>query len=167
MMVVGRVAGLGCQSKPQPVGPLSEGFPLPNPGNLVVDEALTRAYVEGVQKARNGEQGERVSYLHRVCVTGVWVGHDKFTTMGRGQYGGDVALPIWMDYMAPALAKYPPSEYEKPAGIRFVSVDSETGKLSREGETGVRVPFKKGTEPKEFAPTAGQVDSAEFLSGGF
>jgi penicillin-binding protein 1A len=100
-------------------------------------------------------------------ITGVWLGLDEFKTMGRGQYGGDVALPIWVEYMKAAVEKYPPSEYEKPKGIRFWRIDSLTGKLAREGEPAVRVPYKRGTEPTEFAPRAGQIDAADFLSGGF
>ena len=100
-------------------------------------------------------------------LTATWVGLDEFKSMGKGQYGGEVALPIWIQYMKAALAKYPPSEYEKPQKIEFVSIDSESGLLPRDGENGVRVAYKKGTEPKKFAPSAGQVDAADFLSGEF
>ncbi|MCO4774182.1 MAG: PBP1A family penicillin-binding protein, partial [Deltaproteobacteria bacterium] len=100
-------------------------------------------------------------------VTGVWVGLDEFKSMGRGQYGGEVALPIWIDIMELALETYPPSEYEKPKDIRWKKVDSLTGKLAREGQPGVKVPFVKGTEPKEEAPVQGAVDAADFLSGEF
>ena len=98
-------------------------------------------------------------------VTGVWVGLDEFKSMGRGQYGGEVALPIWMDIMEHALQTYPPTEYERPTKIKRVRVDSLTGKLAREGSPGVMVPFLKGTEPKEEAPAQGAMDAADFLSG--
>jgi penicillin-binding protein 1A len=100
-------------------------------------------------------------------ITAVWLGLDEFKSMGRGQYGGDVALPIWVEYMKAALEEYPPKDYEKPKGVRFARVDSMTGKLAHEGEPAVRVPYKKGTEPTEFAPRKGQIDAADFLSGGF
>lgn len=98
-------------------------------------------------------------------LTGVWVGFDEFKTMGRGQYGGEVALPMWVEYMKEAVIKYPPSEYEKPEKIKFVRVDSMSGKLAHEGEPAVKVPYRKGTEPKDLAPKQGQVDAADFLSG--
>lgn len=100
-------------------------------------------------------------------LTATWVGLDEFKSMGKGQYGGEVALPIWIDYMKDALAKYPPSDYEKPKDVKFVSIHSESGLLSRDGEIGVKVAYKKGTEPTKYAPTAGQVDAADFLSGEF
>jgi penicillin-binding protein 1A len=100
-------------------------------------------------------------------LTATWVGLDEFKSMGKGQYGGDVALPIWIDYMRVALEKYPPSEYELPKKVKMISIDSESGLLSREGEIGVKVAYKKGTEPTKFAPKAGQMDAADFLSGEF
>ena len=98
-------------------------------------------------------------------LTVAWVGLDDFKQLGRGQYGGDVALPIFLDYMKPAIEKYPPSEYEKPAGVVFRKVDMETGLLAREGQSSIKVPFVKGNEPDGFAPEAGAVDTASFLSG--
>jgi penicillin-binding protein 1A len=101
----------------------------------------------------------------RELVTVVWVGLDEFKSMGRGQYGADLALPMWMEYMAPALKKYPPSDYEKPPGVEWVSVDSVSGLLAREGQKGIPVPYKRGSAPTGFAPEAGQMGAADFLSG--
>ena len=100
-------------------------------------------------------------------LTTVWVGLDDFKSMGKGQYGGDVALPIFVEYMHAALAKYPPSEYQKPNDVHFIKVDMETGLLAREGEPSTKVPYLKGTEPTTYAPEAGAVDTATFLSGEF
>ncbi|MBT8356072.1 MAG: penicillin-binding protein 1A, partial [Desulfofustis sp.] len=32
-------------------------------------------------------------------ITGVWVGHDRNQSLGRGENGGRTAAPIWKDYM--------------------------------------------------------------------
>ena len=32
-------------------------------------------------------------------LTGVWVGHDRNSSLGRGESGGRTAAPIWLDYM--------------------------------------------------------------------
>ena len=100
-------------------------------------------------------------------LTAAWVGLDEFKSMGKGQYGGDVALPIFVEYMHAALAKYPPGEYEKPDDVHFIKVDMETGLLAREGEPSTKVPYVKGTEPTTYAPEAGAVDTATFMSGEF
>lgn len=98
-------------------------------------------------------------------VTAVWVGLDEFKSLGRGMYGADIALPLWIDTMRAALAKYPPSDYPKPPGVVFARVDSKSGQLARDGEKGTAVAFKRGTEPTSFAPDAGAVDTDDFLSG--
>ncbi len=38
---------------------------------------------------------------------GVWVGYDDHHTLGRGEEGSRVALPIWMDFMSQALKIVP------------------------------------------------------------
>jgi penicillin-binding protein 1A len=35
----------------------------------------------------------------RDFVTGVWVGHDRNISLGKGASGGHVAAPIWLDFM--------------------------------------------------------------------
>src|SRR5271157_409383 len=34
---------------------------------------------------------------------GVWVGFDEKVTLGKGETGGQTALPIWIDFMRTAL----------------------------------------------------------------
>ncbi len=46
----------------------------------------------------------------RNLITGVWVGFDKKVSLGEGESGARVCLPIWMRFMAYALKKYPPGE---------------------------------------------------------
>jgi penicillin-binding protein 1A len=101
-------------------------------------------------------------------LTASWVGLDDFKTMGSGMFGGEIALPLWMDFMEDALPKYPAEDYEKPQRVEWVRIDSQTGKLARENQAkAVKVAFRKGTEPQQVAPAAGAVDAADFLSGGF
>ena len=49
-------------------------------------------------------------------VTVTWVGYDKPKSLGR-QYGATLALPIWLDFMRVALAKYPERQLPMPTGI--------------------------------------------------
>lgn len=47
-----------------------------------------------------------------------WVGYDQPRKLGdRGETGGGLALPIWMDYMKVALGKTPASARPMPAGV--------------------------------------------------
>ena len=43
--------------------------------------------------------------------TGVWVGFDERTSLGKGESGGKVCLPIWMNFMGSALHRYPPDDF--------------------------------------------------------
>jgi penicillin-binding protein 1A len=49
--------------------------------------------------------------------TGVWVGFDTRTSLGRGESGGRVCLPIWMNYMASAMRRYPPDDFGIPVQL--------------------------------------------------
>jgi penicillin-binding protein 1A len=62
-------------------------------------------------------------------VAGVWLGTDEFETLGRGQYGGEVALPIWIDTMRPALEAYPPGTQERPPGLSVDAYETRDGWL--------------------------------------
>jgi penicillin-binding protein 1A len=100
-------------------------------------------------------------------ITVVWVGLDDSKSMGPGQYGGDVALPIWIEFMAEALKKYPATSHKRPAGIVMEIVDNKTGLLVHKGQHGAWAAFKVGTQPTEYTPEPDAVGTADFLSGEF
>ncbi len=60
-------------------------------------------------------------------VTTVWVGFDDFKSLGHHEFGAQTALPIWMAYMAPALAGKPEANLPMPPGIVTASIDRTTG----------------------------------------
>ncbi len=69
-------------------------------------------------------------------VTTVWVGRDNFEGLGRGEYGGKAALPIWIDYMRVALEDRPIATNAPPEGMVEVSVAANGG-LVPSGSGGV------------------------------
>jgi len=80
--------------------------------------------------------------------TGVWVGFDQEKTLGVGEVGGRVALPIWVDYMKEAHKNIPESSFTIPGGIVFASIDNSSGKLpSASTKNMIRQAFREGTEP--------------------
>jgi penicillin-binding protein 1A len=46
--------------------------------------------------------------------TGVWVGFDSRTSLGKGESGARVCLPIWMSFMGSALRRYPADDFGTP-----------------------------------------------------
>ncbi|HSR36916.1 MAG TPA: penicillin-binding protein 1A [Desulfurivibrionaceae bacterium] len=49
-------------------------------------------------------------------VTGVWIGFDQKTPLGKNETGGQAAAPIWLDFMAAAYKAYPVGDFTKPEG---------------------------------------------------
>ncbi len=57
-------------------------------------------------------------------VVGVaWVGYDQPKKLGDRETGGGLALPIWIDYMAQALRRYPETPRPIPEGVVFADGD--------------------------------------------
>ena len=51
-----------------------------------------------------------------------WIGFPIPRNMGSGETGGTAALPIWINYMRPVLAKLPETELPQPNGIASAPV---------------------------------------------
>jgi penicillin-binding protein 1A len=100
--------------------------------------------------------------------TSVWVGLDTEKTLGKGQTGGDAALPIWLPYMQAVHETLPVKDFEIPPNIDFFMVDKDTGKPAT-GETAIRLPFLRGTEPSATPRTfeEKQVEEKDFLRESF
>jgi penicillin-binding protein 1A len=72
-------------------------------------------------------------FNHALVATG-WVGFDRLQPLGRGETGGRVALPMWIDYMAVALKGVPVQKQEPPEGLVTVRIDPRTGLLAGSGQ---------------------------------
>jgi 1A family penicillin-binding protein len=70
-----------------------------------------------------------VGYTPQI-VTGVWVGHDRPRSGGRGFTGGAVAAPIWGQFMRQAVAGRPVVDFTPPDTVIAVSIDPTTGFLA-------------------------------------
>lgn len=87
-------------------------------------------------------------------VAGGWVGFDDYTPLGRREYGGRAALPMWLSYMQTALEGEPVLDFEPPdRGIVRLRIDRETGLLAHPGVDGAMDEvFIEGTQPRRYAP---------------
>ncbi len=54
-------------------------------------------------------------------VTVVWVGFDQPADLGKNQTGGELAAPIWHDFMAVALKDHPVLAFTPPPGVALAS----------------------------------------------
>jgi penicillin-binding protein 1A len=80
-----------------------------------------------------------------------WVGFDQPRTLGKNQTGGQIALPIWIEFMARALKGVPDAERAVPAGV----VSAKTGADPAAPEGGGLEYFYREFLPKEEPPATG------------
>jgi len=71
-------------------------------------------------------------------VTAVWVGYDTPQSLGENETGGEIAAPIWHDYMQFALKDHPNLTFLKPDGVTMAKWDSGFGSVTdafKDGQT--------------------------------
>ena len=81
---------------------------------------------------------------------GVWIGFDDNSKVGLS--GGQVAAPIWADFMKCASIFDEPETFVPPNDITYAEIDSATGLLYHDGCNGeaIREVFVRGTEPRRY-----------------
>jgi membrane peptidoglycan carboxypeptidase len=58
---------------------------------------------------------------------GVWVGNNDGKPMA--QSAGAIAAPVWHEFMAKALEGTPVEQFQRPSGIKEITLDADTGRL--------------------------------------
>jgi penicillin-binding protein 1A len=105
-------------------------------GTGTAAKVLGREDVGGKTGSTNDHRDAWFSGFGGNVVTTVWVGRDKFESLGYREYGGKAALPIWIDYMRVALKDRPIMANDPPDGMVKVSVGAG-GQLLPEGNGGI------------------------------
>ncbi len=81
-------------------------------------------------------------------VVGVRIGFDDNRSLGEGEAGGAVAVPIFTDFMVAALETAPATPFRAPPGVRLVKIDARTGALAGpDSAIVIDEAFRPGTEP--------------------
>ena len=137
-------------------------------GTGVKAKKLNRTDLAGKTGTTNGPRDAWFSGYSPDLVTTAWVGFDDNALIGRNEYGGSAALPIWIDFMGAALAGKPEAKHLQPNGIVRVKVDAKTGKRVAPNQTGVYEYFKTKNVPElintgSTAPTDSQSPLPEDL----
>ncbi len=83
-------------------------------------------------------------------LTGVYVGFDQLTPMGKYETGSRAASPIWVNYRLEVEDDYPVQDFARPPGVTMARIDPATGLLAPSGSSqSYFVPFLTGTEPTQ------------------
>ncbi|MDH1264116.1 penicillin-binding protein 1A [Pseudomonas sp. GD03944] len=95
--------------------------------------ALGRNDLAGKTGTTNESKDSWFSGYNADYVTTVWAGFDQPESLGRNEYGGTVALPIWMNFMGAALKDKPNHLPEEPAGLLTLRIDPHSGRAATPG----------------------------------
>ena len=127
---------------------------------------LERNDIAGKTGTTNGPMDAWFSGYNRDLVTTTWVGFDNYTPLGRKEFGGTAALPIWIEFMREALKDSPQTERPLPPGIVHVRIDPDSGLLAEAGQRNAileyfreeHVPEQGGGDGSTSAGTSGTDD---------
>ncbi|MGI9293417.1 MAG: penicillin-binding protein 1A [Pseudomonadales bacterium] len=121
-------------------------------GTGVKARALKRNDIVGKTGTTNGPTDAWFSGYSPALVTTVWLGFDQNQLLGRREYGGSAALPIWIDFMSAALDGVPEQSRTTPEGIVTIRIDPQTGKRSSPDQTNaIFEVFREENVPQEEA----------------
>ncbi|GAB5413991.1 MAG: penicillin-binding protein 1A [Congregibacter sp.] len=95
---------------------------------------LERGDIAGKTGTTNGPVDAWFSGYTPDVVTTAWVGMDDYKPLGRREFGGTAALPIWINYMRAALDGKPDVKRRLPAGVSYIRINPETGLVASAGD---------------------------------
>lgn len=95
--------------------------------------ALGRSDLAGKTGTTNESKDSWFTGYNADYITTVWVGFDQPESLGRHEFGGTVALPIWMEYMGTVLKDKPPHLPAEPEGLLTLRVDPLSGRAAPPG----------------------------------
>ena len=102
-------------------------------GTGVAAQALGRPDIAGKTGTTNDFTDAWFDGFTSHLVAVVWVGNDQPSQpLGAGEQGALAALPIWMEFMGPALngVPIPKDPFPRPFGIEDARIDPNTGLLA-------------------------------------
>ena len=123
--------------------------------------ALKRTDLAGKTGTTNDQKDAWFSGFNSDIVATAWVGFDQPSTLGRREFGGTAALPIWIDFMQVALNASPDQPATQPDGMVSVRIDPKSGLLAYPGqEDALFEVFPEENAPTEFALNPDQPNTA-------
>jgi penicillin-binding protein 1A len=117
-------------------------------GTGVKAKVLNRPDLAGKTGTTNGPRDAWFSGYSPHLTVSTWVGFDDNTLLGRNEYGGSAALPIWIDFMGEALKDKAVAQRPLPDGIVMVKIDAKTGARISADQEGIFEYFRAQDVPE-------------------
>jgi penicillin-binding protein 1A len=95
--------------------------------------AMGRTDLAGKTGTTNESKDSWFSGFNADYMTTVWTGFDQPESLGSHEFGGTVALPIWMTYMSAALKDKPAHMLPEPPGLLTLRIDPVSGRAASPG----------------------------------
>jgi penicillin-binding protein 1A len=111
-------------------------------------KVLKRSDVAGKTGTTNGPRDAWFSGYSPHLTVSTWVGFDDNSLIGRNEYGGSAALPIWIDFVREALDGKADTNRPQPDGMLMVKIDAKTGKRVDPKQSGIFEFFKAENVPE-------------------
>jgi penicillin-binding protein 1A len=131
-------------------------------GTAVRARALGRNDLAGKTGTTNDQKDAWFSGFNPDLVATVWVGFDQPATLGRREYGGTAALPIWMRFMGPALEGVPENLPRMPRGLVTARIDPTTGRSAPPATDGA---FMEIFKQEEAPPPYSELEMGSYSNG--
>jgi penicillin-binding protein 1A len=81
---------------------------------------LHRSDLQGKTGTTNDAKDGWFAGYQQSLVAVAWMGYDQPKSLGSREFGAQLALPIWVEYMQRALRGVPQAEPERPDGVTVV-----------------------------------------------
>ncbi|MEC7120552.1 MAG: penicillin-binding protein 1A [Pseudomonadota bacterium] len=109
---------------------------------------LGRNDIAGKTGTTNDAKDAWFSGFHPTLVAVAWVGFDQPRTLGRREYGGVAALPIWSAFMGKALADVPEQWITRQGALRSAEKNrSEIDQVASEDDAQRRIEARAKAPP--------------------
>jgi len=95
--------------------------------------SMGRGDIAGKTGTTNESKDSWFSGFNADYMTTVWTGFDQPESLGSHEFGGTVALPIWMSYMSAALKDKPEHMLPEPPGLLTLRIDPVSGRAATPG----------------------------------
>lgn len=133
-------------------------------GTGAAASALGRSDLAGKTGTTNDWSNAWFDGYNTDIVAVVWVGNDQPSqSLGDGEQGAKAALPVWMDFMGPALQGVPEASFLEPPGIVQARIDPKTGLLVSANDPGSIFEFFMAGHLPPKAPPKKQANGSDIF----